>query len=118
MSLLATPPQPGTERLDHALKHYFGYDSFRPGQRDIITSALAKRDLMVVMPTGGGKSLCFQLPALLQPGLALVVSPLIALMEDQVRLMEASDVPATFLNSSIPYAEQRRRTDGLLRGEY
>jgi ATP-dependent DNA helicase RecQ len=108
----------GTERLDQALKHYFGYDSFRPGQRDIISSALAGRDLLGVMPTGGGKSLCFQLPALLQPGLALVVSPLIALMEDQVRLMEASDVPATFLNSSIPLAEQRRRAEGVLRGEY
>jgi ATP-dependent DNA helicase RecQ len=116
MSLL--PSTPTTDRLDQALKHYFGYDSFRPGQRDIITSALAGRDLLVVMPTGGGKSLCFQLPALLQPGLALVVSPLIALMEDQVRLMDASDVPATFLNSTLPHAEQRRRTDALLRGDY
>ena len=70
------------DSLEEALKHFFGYDTFRLGQRQIVEEALAQRDLLVIMPTGGGKSLCFQLPALLKPGLTVVVSPLIALMQD------------------------------------
>jgi len=69
--------------LEQALKYHFGYDGFRPGQRQIVEQALQNQDLLVVMPTGGGKSLCFQLPALLKPGLTVVVSPLIALMQDK-----------------------------------
>ncbi|MHB8461972.1 MAG: DEAD/DEAH box helicase, partial [Vulcanimicrobiaceae bacterium] len=70
--------------LDDALKHHFGYESFRPLQREICERTLAGEDVLALLPTGGGKSLCYQLPALLESGLTLVVSPLIALMKDQV----------------------------------
>ncbi|UBF24445.1 DNA helicase RecQ [Kovacikia minuta CCNUW1] len=103
--------------LEQALKHYFGYDSFRLGQRQIIQEALQNRDLLVVMPTGGGKSLCFQLPALLKPGLMIVVSPLIALMQDQVQLLQDNGIAATFLNSSLGLAEVRERTQTVLSGQ-
>ncbi len=72
-----------------------------PGQEAIVRDALASRDLLAIMPTGGGKSLCFQLPAVLQPGITLVISPLIALMQDQVRLLQDNDIPATYINSSL-----------------
>ncbi|HEY9825142.1 MAG TPA: DNA helicase RecQ [Stenomitos sp.] len=103
--------------LEAALKHYFGYDSFRPGQREIIEAALQGQDLLVIMPTGGGKSLCFQLPALLQPGVMIVVSPLIALMQDQVTALQVSQIPATYLNSSLAVQETRDRESQLLRGD-
>ena len=103
--------------LEQALKHFFGYDTFRPGQQAVVAAALQKQDLLVVMPTGGGKSLCFQLPALLQAGVMVVVSPLIALMQDQVAALEANDIAATFLNSSLAAAEARQRESQLLRGE-
>jgi ATP-dependent DNA helicase RecQ len=103
--------------LEQALKHYFGYDEFRSGQREIITTALANRDLLVVMPTGGGKSLCFQLPALLKQGVTIVVSPLIALMQDQVQLLANNGIPATFLNSSISTEERRDRAAAIYNGE-
>ena len=103
--------------LEQALKHYFGYDSFRPGQRQIIQDALQNRDLLVVMPTGGGKSLCFQLPALLKPGVMVVVSPLIALMQDQVQALQDNGIGATFLNSSLSLTEVRERERALLKGE-
>lgn len=102
--------------LEQALKHYFGYDSFRAGQRQIVEAALHDRDQLVVMPTGGGKSLCFQLPALLKPGLMIVVSPLIALMQDQVQLLQDNGISATFLNSSLTLPEMRSRTHLLLDG--
>ena len=101
-----------------ALKRHFGFDSFRPLQEDIIGDVLAGKDVLAVLPTGAGKSLCYQLPATMRPGLALVVSPLIALMKDQVDTMEANGVPATFLNSSIDAAEAARRNAGLRRGQY
>src|ERR1700748_2517284 len=91
------------------LKQSFGFDSFRPLQEQIIRDALAGRDVFALLPTGGGKSLCFQLPALLQPGLTLVVSPLIALMKDQVDALQAAGVAATFLNSSLDSVESRTR---------
>jgi ATP-dependent DNA helicase RecQ len=105
------------ETLEQALKHYFGYDEFRSGQQEIITTALANRDLLVVMPTGGGKSLCFQLPALLKQGVTIVVSPLIALMQDQVQLLANNGIPATFLNSSISTEERRDRAAAIYNGE-
>src|SRR2546425_11908599 len=87
--------------LRSALKRYFGFTSFRPLQEQIICDALAGKDVFAVLPTGGGKSLCFQLPALVRPGLTVVVSPLIALMKDQVDALKAAGVPATVLNSSL-----------------
>lgn len=104
--------------LRSALKKYFGYDEFRPLQEEIVTDALSGRDVLALMPTGGGKSVCFQLPALLRDGLTIVVSPLIALMKDQVDSLEASGIAATFLNSTLDAEEARRRWRGLHRGEY
>ncbi len=101
-----------------ALKRYFGFDVFRPLQEEIISDALAGRDVFALLPTGGGKSLCFQLPAMVGEGLTLVVSPLIALMKDQVDAMQASGVPATFLNSTLGADESRKRLRGLFNGEY
>jgi len=100
--------------LSELLKHHFGYDEFRPLQREIMEAALAGQDVLALLPTGGGKSLCFQLPALARPGLTVVVSPLIALMKDQVDALQASGIAATFLNSSLDNDEAR----GLHRGEY
>src|SRR5215218_4486541 len=104
--------------LHQTLKHTFGYDSFRPLQEEIIADALAGRDVFALLPTGGGKSLCFQLPALLRDGLTLVVSPLIALMKDQVDSLTASGIPATFLNSANDAGEARSRLRGLHNGEF
>ncbi|MDF5707702.1 MAG: DNA helicase RecQ [Nostoc sp. S4] len=103
--------------LEQALKYYFGYDRFRPGQRQIIEDALQNRDLLVVMPTGGGKSLCFQLPALIKKGLTVVVSPLIALMQDQVEALRNNNVSATFLNSSLNAYQVRSREEAILNGK-
>ncbi|MEG3904334.1 DNA helicase RecQ [Microcoleus sp. B4-C5] len=103
--------------LEQALKHFFGYDSFRPGQQEIVEAALQKRDMMIVMPTGGGKSLCFQLPALLKPGLTVVVSPLIALMQDQVEALQDNGIGATFLNSTLNSQETRSRETAILEGK-
>ncbi|MBD2693014.1 DNA helicase RecQ [Anabaena catenula] len=103
--------------LEKALKYHFGYDQFRPGQRQIIEDALHNRDLMVVMPTGGGKSLCFQLPALLKPGLTVVVSPLIALMQDQVEALRNNNISATFLNSSLNAYKVRSREEAIMNGK-
>ncbi|QYM79592.1 DNA helicase RecQ [Horticoccus luteus] len=100
------------------LKTTFGYSSFRPLQREICEATLGGRDVFALLPTGGGKSLCFQLPALVRPGLTVVVSPLIALMKDQVDQLQASGVAATFLNSTLAADESRRRLRGLHRGEW
>lgn len=103
--------------LEAALKHFFGYDRFRPGQRKIVEEALQNRDLLIIMPTGGGKSLCFQLPALLKPGLTVVVSPLISLMQDQVDALQDNGIGATFLNSSLSFTEVRSREAEILSGK-
>src|SRR5438874_4159073 len=100
-----------------ALKKYFGFEEFRPLQREIVETVLAKNDVFALMPTGAGKSLCFQLPAVLLPGITIVISPLIALMKDQVDSLNASGISATFLNSSLEYGELHNRMRGLERGE-
>jgi len=100
------------------LKQFFGFSSFRPLQEEIIRDALAGRDVLALLPTGGGKSLCFQLPALAQAGLTVVVSPLISLMKDQVDALQASGVAATFLNSSLHSDESRARLRGLQDNQY
>ncbi len=104
--------------LASELKKHFGYSVFRPLQEQIIRDALAGRDVFALMPTGGGKSLCFQLPALLRPGLTIVVSPLISLMKDQVDALQASGIPATFLNSALDGAQARTRLRGLHANEF
>ncbi len=106
-----------TDDLLPALKRHFGFDSFRPGQEAVVRDALSGRDLLAIMPTGGGKSLCFQLPALLKEGVMVVVSPLIALMQDQVRLLEDNGIAATFLNSTLGGIEAAQRIQALRRGE-
>ena len=100
------------------LKTTFGYASFRPLQREIMEASLAGRDVFALLPTGGGKSLCFQIPALHREGLTVVVSPLIALMKDQVDQLQAAGVAATYLNSSLGAPEARSRLAGLHRGEW
>lgn len=89
-----------------ALREHFGFDDFREGQREVIAALLEGKDAVVVMPTGSGKSLCYQLPALMLNGATIVVSPLIALMKDQVDALHARELPATFINSSIAEREQ------------
>src|SRR6187431_2723100 len=107
-----------TADIHAALQSTFGYPGFRPLQEEIVSNIIDGGDAFVLMPTGGGKSLCFQLPALLLPGLTVVVSPLIALMKDQVDALRASGVAATFLNSSQDEKESRARLRGLHNGEY
>lgn len=99
------------------LKDKFGYDSFRPGQDQVIERVLNGENTLAVMPTGGGKSLCYQIPALLEPGLTLVVSPLIALMKDQVDALNENGIAATFINSSLDYQEINHRLSMAALGE-
>src|SRR5216110_2579991 len=110
--------QPDVPALLPLLKQYFGFASFRPLQEQIIRDSLTGRDVFALLPTGGGKSLCFQLPALARPGLTVVVSPLISLMKDQVDALQASGVAATFLNSSLEAGDSRARLRGLHNGRY
>jgi ATP-dependent DNA helicase RecQ len=104
--------------LQARLKSVFGFDTFRPGQEEIIRAVMAGRDCLAVMPTGGGKSLTFQLPARLLGGTTLVISPLIALMKDQVDALQDAGLRATFLNSSLDSAERMERIRQLHRGEF
>ena len=99
------------------MRSVFGYADFRAGQEEIVRAVLGGRDALVLMPTGGGKSLCYQLPAMLRPGTGLVISPLIALMQDQVSALRQHGVAAAFLNSSLAYAEQQQIKASLGRGE-
>ena len=94
------------------LKTYFGYDTFREGQESVVESILERRDVLAIMPTGAGKSVCYQIPAVLLPGITLVISPLISLMQDQVKALNEAGVPAAFINSSLSekdYNETIRR---------
>ncbi len=101
-----------------ALEKHFGFRKFLHGQERIIAAILSGRDGLVVMPTGGGKSLCYQLPALIMDGVTVVISPLIALMKDQVDALEARGIPATMINSAIPLSEQWDRTQRMKNGDY
>lgn len=99
------------------LRDVFGFPAFRPDQEEIIRAVLRGRDALVLMPTGGGKSLCYQIPAMLRPGTGVVISPLIALMQDQVSALRQHGVAAAFLNSSLSYDEQQRIKAALRSGE-
>ena len=110
-------PAAGLDEARRVLREVFGFEAFRGRQEAAVAAALAGRDALVLMPTGGGKSLCYQVPALVKRGTAVVVSPLIALMQDQVRALAASGVPAAFLNSSLAPEEQRAIAARLRRGE-
>ena len=107
----------GIEQAREVLKHQFGFDSFRMNQEAAISAVLAKKDAVVLMPTGGGKSLCYQIPALIMDGLTVVISPLIALMKDQVDALRANGVEASFLNSSQKSAEQVNVFQKVRKGE-
>src|ERR1700716_1936181 len=101
-----------------SLRQHFGFDAFRAGQSEVISAILEGKNAVVVMPTGSGKSLCYQLPAMMLSGATLVVSPLIALMKDQVDALRSRGLPATFINSSIAPGEQHARISALRRGEF
>ena len=100
------------------LKQYFGYDDFREGQKPLIDAVLDGRDVLGIMPTGAGKSLCFQIPALMMPGITLVVSPLISLMKDQVGALNQAGIHAAFLNSSLSMGQYRKALDLAREGRY
>jgi ATP-dependent DNA helicase RecQ len=107
-----------SDPLLEVVKKHWGFESLRPLQREAMTAALEKRDSLVIMPTGGGKSLCYQAPALLSDGLTVVVSPLISLMKDQVDRLLSREIPAAFINSSLDSADRSRVQAGIARGEY
>ncbi|MCM1056257.1 MAG: DNA helicase RecQ [Firmicutes bacterium] len=100
------------------LKVYFGYDSYKPGQEDIIDSILAGRDVLAIMPTGAGKSICYQVPAMLLPGITIVISPLISLMQDQVKALNEAGIYAGYINSSLTDAQISRVYSKALEGAY
>src|SRR5205823_5966874 len=111
-----TDPETGTDALE-TLHRVFGYDSFRGDQAAIVEHVIAGGDALVLMPTGGGKSLCYQIPALVRPGVGVVVSPLIALMQDQVDALRNAGVRAGFLNSTQDYAARQEVETAFLNGE-
>ena len=100
-----------------ALKRYFGFDAFLDNQQEVVERILCGRDLCVIMPTGAGKSLCYQLPILMRPGYGIVVSPLISLMKDQVDSLIEKNLPAAFINSTVPFGEQIRIANQAANGE-
>lgn len=106
------------QQAKELLKLHWGYDDFRPGQENVIDNLLTQNDTLVIMPTGGGKSLCYQLPALVMEGVTIVISPLIALMKDQVDSLTDIGIPATFINSSISLDETRKRLEGVKLGNF
>jgi ATP-dependent DNA helicase RecQ len=106
------------ERAGKILQKYYGYPSFKPGQARVIENILAGRDTLAIMPTGAGKSVCYQVPSLVFDGVTLVISPLIALMKDQVDALGAAGISATFINSALRAGEERRRLEQAAAGKY
>ena len=101
---------------EEVLKKYFGYDSFRAGQETLVNGILSGRDTLGIMPTGAGKSLCYQIPALLMPGITLVISPLISLMKDQVTALNQAGIHAAYLNSSLTQGQYQTALRNLIQG--
>lgn len=105
-------------KKEDVLREYFGYSTFRHGQEELIDNILMGRDALAIMPTGAGKSLCFQVPALMMDGITLVISPLISLMKDQVRALISSGVPAAYINSSLTYTQSVKALENAKNGKY
>ncbi|MCD8483877.1 MAG: RecQ family ATP-dependent DNA helicase [Verrucomicrobia bacterium] len=108
----------GDQEMYAVLRRHFGHDAFRPAQEAIVRAVHARKDVLAIMPTGGGKSLCYQLPALLSDGCVVVVSPLIALMKDQVDALKERGIAATLINSTLSQDEQYARIRGMATGEF
>ena len=104
---------PTQHTLEEHLKNHFGFNSFKPYQKEIIQAQLEKKDILAILPTGSGKSLCYQLPAILSPGLSIVISPLIALMQDQVLQLNKQGIQACMLNSSTSWENNKQLEDVL-----
>ena len=100
------------------LKQYFGYENFRPGQEDIINKIIEGKDCLGIMPTGAGKSICYQIPAMIFSGVTIVISPLISLMKDQVDNLNEIGIPATFINSTLSYSEYSQTLENILHNVY
>ena len=103
--------------MQETLSHYFGYETFRPGQKEIITKILDHRNTLGVLPTGGGKSICYQVPGLMLGGTTIVISPLISLMKDQVDQLKAMGIKAAYLNSSLTQKQQKEVEQELKQGD-
>src|SRR3569832_2687359 len=114
---MTTTVMPTIEHARGTLLAHFGYPAFRPGQEAAVESVLAGNDTLVVLPTGGGKSLCYQVPALMLPKLTVVISPLISLMKDQVDALTARGLPAAFVHSTLTSAQANARFQRAARGE-
>lgn len=106
------------DKARQLLQTYFGYDSFREGQETVINYVLDENSSLCVMPTGGGKSLCYQIPALMLEGTTIVISPLISLMKDQVDTLIQAGIPATFINSTLTAEEVRQTMEEVQNGQY
>lgn len=109
---------PTIEQAQAELQKYYGYPDFRDGQKKIVQNLLEGRDTLGILPTGGGKSICYQVPALLLPGLTLVISPLISLMKDQVDALTTAGIPAAFINSTLSGKEVNERIPGCPAGRF
>src|SRR3954452_15784933 len=117
MTIIAADARPTLDEARATLRARFGFPDFRPGQERAVQSVLEQRDTLVVLPTGGGKSVCYQIPAMVLPGLTVVVSPLISLMKDQVDALTVRGIPATFVNSTLSSGEVSERMSRVMRGE-